>query len=106
MFERWEGRFAKVSGRLKKKFQTDSGPMRTITLCFHKANRTYAGWAPACAGATGKAFCKDATLRYKLKVPLNLQIIVLIAHLIITFLIDTAKQGRFCLTFANLPCLV
>ena len=35
--------FAKVSGRLKKRFQTASCPMRTITLCFHKANRTYAG---------------------------------------------------------------
>ena len=51
--------FAKVSGRLKKKFQTDSGPMRTITLCFHKANRTYAGWAPACAGATDIWFYKS-----------------------------------------------
>ena len=26
--------------------------MRTITFCFNKANRTYACWAPVCAGAT------------------------------------------------------
>ena len=51
--------FAKVSGRLKKRFQTASCPMRTITLCFHKANRTYAGWAPACAGVTDIWFCKS-----------------------------------------------
>ena len=25
--------------------------VRTITLCFNKANRTYACWAPICAGA-------------------------------------------------------
>ena len=48
-------------GRLKKGFRRPLCAMRTITLCFDKANRTYVCWHPTFFAALKILFCEQVS---------------------------------------------